>query len=335
LSKHSPIDDELLINYLLDEVDPITRNVVEQWLHESKENLDYYNQFKRVWEESKLLMPENIPDTEDAWQRLSTKMKTNAQPKLRITWRRMMSAAAAVLLFFLGLYFLWPNSPKSPSNIARVEQVDTTLEYKKISSTTESLVDTLSDQSIVTLNHSASLSVPTQFASHERRVQLKGEAFFSITPDKTKPFFIETQNQVEIKVLGTSFNVKSYADFTEVVVETGTVQLRKFDKLIVLHANEMVRIDNMDSTMQVKKSRDKLYKYYRSREFECDNTPLWKVVEVLNEAYEDSIIIENKELKKMPLTARFSNESLESVLNVLSETFEIKVEKKGNNYILK
>jgi transmembrane sensor len=135
--------------------------------------------------------------------------------------------------------------------------------------------------------------------------------------------------------LGTSFNVKSYADFTEVVVETGTVQLRKFDKLIVLHANEMVRIDNMDSTMQVKKSRDKLYKYYRSREFECDNTPLWKVVEVLNEAYEDSIIIENKELKKMPLTARFSNESLESVLNVLSETFEIKVEKKGNNYILK
>jgi ferric-dicitrate binding protein FerR (iron transport regulator) len=78
-----------------------------------------------------------------------------------------------------------------------------------------------------------------------------------------------------------------------------------------------------------------LYKYYRSKQFECDNTPLWKVVEVLNEAYEDTIVIENNELKKLTLTAQFNNESLESVLDVLSETFEFQVEKKGKKYILK
>ncbi|MBK7588016.1 MAG: DUF4974 domain-containing protein [Bacteroidetes bacterium] len=87
-------------------------------------------------------------------------------------------------------------------------------------------------------------------------------------------------------------------------------------------------MDKEDSTIVVEKNKDKLYKYFRSKEFECDNTSLWRVVEVLNEAYGDSVVIGRSDLKSLTLTTRFDNESLESILEIISETFEINVEKK-------
>jgi ferric-dicitrate binding protein FerR (iron transport regulator) len=85
----------------------------------------------------------------------------------------------------------------------------------------------------------------------------------------------------------------------------------------------------------VQKHRDKLYRYYRDKHFECDNTPLWKVVEVLNEAYGDSVRIDNKALRTLTITTRFDEQELENILDIIAETFEIKVEKEGGIYHLK
>ena len=62
---------------------------------------------------------------------------------------------------------------------------------------------------------------------------------------------------------------------------------------------------------------------------------LWKFVEILNEAYDDSVTIENKALRSEVLTTRFDNESLSQILSIISETFDITVEKQGHHYILK
>lgn len=334
MSKFLKITDEILINYLLQELDSETTVLVNEWLSESEENAQYYQQFQKVWEQSKILQSSQIPNEEDAWKRLDVKLKNRNSFKLGYT-TQLLFAAAASLLLMIGVYVFWPKAKMEVPIVKELPKKDSLIPQKSIASNEQILIDTLADKSVVTLNRKAILDAPESFAQNERRVRLRGEAFFNIEPDKSKPFIIETESQVEIKVLGTSFNVKSYADFTEVIVETGTVQLKKYNKLITLHANEMVRIDNADSTLKVKKTKDKLYRYFRSREFECENTPLWKVVEVLNEAYEDTIIIGNQDLKKMTLTTRFSNESIESVLSVLSETFDIKVEQKGNQLILK
>jgi transmembrane sensor len=330
LSKKLHIEDDLLVKYLLEETSMQETIEVENWLAASDENQHYFNQLKTIWDESKSLDIVIPINEEEAWMRLKSKM---IQPK-RSVFRMMTFAAAASVLLMIGLYLFF-NQNNNKGNEVMVHTVGDTIKQQIIFSDKMTLIDTLSDLSIVTLNKHTELKAPTVFEGQERRVSLKGEAFFSITPNKEKPFIIETQNQVEIKVLGTSFNVKAYNEYTEVIVETGTVQLKKFNKVILLHPNERARINNDDSTIVVIKSNNKLYKYYRSKQFECDNTPLWKVVEVLNEAYEDTIVIENNELKKLTLTTQFNNESLESVLDVLSETFEFHVEKKGKKYILK
>jgi ferric-dicitrate binding protein FerR (iron transport regulator) len=80
--------------------------------------------------------------------------------------------------------------------------------------------------------------------------------------------------------------------------------------------------------------KDKLYNYYRTKEFVCDNTPLWKLVAVLNEAYGSNIMISNEATKNMMITTTFYNQPLDVVLNVIHETLGITVVKKDNSIIL-
>jgi len=195
------------------------------------------------------------------------------------------------------------------------------------------LSDTLSDGSVVTVNKGSSISYQSKFKGETRRVSLKGEAFFNVTPNKKKPFVISV-NDVQITVVGTSFNVKTINGSTEVVVETGIVKVTRAGKTVELRANEEATVGAKDSVMTKEKVSDQLYKYYRTKEFVCDDTPLWKLVEIINEAYNSHIVIGNPALKNMSITTTFNNESLEQVLNVISITFNIKIIKEGDTIIL-
>jgi len=67
----------------------------------------------------------------------------------------------------------------------------------------------------------------------------------------------------------------------------------------------------------------------------CDNTPLWQLVEVVNEAYGANIMIEDSTLKQLPISASFNNQSLETILQVIEKTFQIKVENRDDSILLK
>ena len=162
---------------------------------------------------------------------------------------------------------------------------------------------------------------------------MKGEAFFNVKPDKKKPFII-TVNDVQVEVVGTSFNIKNEYGSTEVIVETGIVRVTKNGKTIELVAGEKLLLAVDDSIATKETVSDKLYNYYRSKEFVCDNTPLWKLVEVLNEAYDANINIGRKELNDFRLNTTFNNESLDKVLEIIHLTFDITVVRKDGQIIL-
>ncbi len=330
--------DELLVKYMLNECSTDEQQHVEEWLHDDEANQSYYKHFQLIWNTSSSLATETNINPQASWQRLKPKLHPHTN-KLQLHRYVYYAAAAMVLVLALWIVFKPHSSQRLPQQ--EIVHSDTILpslpsiDKIQIAATTQPKIDTLSDHSIVTLNRHATLTHPKEFQGNERRVQLQGEAFFSIAPNKQKPFFIETGDKVEIRVVGTSFNVKTTQDYTEVIVETGIVEVRHFNKLLILHQHERAKIKKNDSTIHVEKNKDKLYRYYRDRQFECDNTPLWKFVEILNEAYDDSVTIENKNLRSEVLTTRFDNESLSQILSIISETFDITVEKKGHHYILK
>jgi transmembrane sensor len=318
------ITDDLLVKYMLGEATEEERQLVEAWMNSSDTNKKQFEDFKIIWEESKRLTTVSTLDEDEAWKRFKNR---TSQPKqhalvrpIRPTnWLRI--AALFIIVIGAGYFGYKLFSEKPVQNIV-------------VASHQTTLTDTLPDGSIVTLNKNSSLDYPSRFKNDTRTIALKGEAFFDVTPNKQKPFIIHV-NDVTIKVVGTSFNVRSVNGITEVIVETGIVQVSRKNKTVELRPKEKIKISTQDSSMVKDKEEEKLYNYYRSKEFVCDGTPLWKLVKVLNEAYDTNIVIENPKLRSLPLDTTFDNESLDRILEIISATFDIKVFKEKDRIILR
>lgn len=319
--------DELLVKYLLNEANEAEQQQVNAWITASADNKKYYDHFSLIWEKSKKHAVTSTIDTDVAWQKFQQHVQKNETgsakiielPRRSMGWMRI----AAMLVILLGSAWMLYNI----IGLGKPEMI-------AIRSEDKVLIDTLPDGSIVTLNKNSSLSYPASFKGNTRDIALTGEAFFDVTPDKSKPFIISV-NDVKVRVVGTTFNVKNTAERTEVVVETGIVEVSKKNNGIKVMPKEKAVVLK-DKAMPVKESStDELYNYYRTREFVCNGTPLWRLVDVLNEVYNADIVIENEQLKNLPLTTTFHNETLDSILSVVGETFNIKVERNGNRIILK
>ena len=295
-----------------------------EWMNESTTNKEHYYQLKKIWDSSKELAAGSTVDVNKAWERFQNRVADqNESPKIlrrsRFSWMRV--AASVILLAGLGIaaYYLFNNNSAPKEIIAQTTQ--------------NVLTDTLSDGSVVTLNKQSTITYPSKFKGNTRAIALKGEAFFNVAPDKKKPFIISV-NDVQVTVVGTSFNIKSEGGNTEVIVETGIVRVTRSGKTVELIAGEKIAMTANDSNATKEKVTDKLYNYFRSKVFVCDDTPLWKLVQVLNEAYDAKISIGRKELNDMRLTSPFYNESLEKVLEVIHLTFDITVIKKEDGQII-
>jgi len=315
------ITDDLLVKYLLGEASPQEVQDVEAWSGESADNRGYLEQLRLVWETSKRLAPALAADEGAAWQRFKTRVEKERPPVRSIVrsmgWLRI--AALFVIIAGAALLFYLTTQEAAVQNL--------TLTAKQ-----EALIDTLSDGSVVTLNKHSSLTYPDRFEGSQRVVTLNGEAFFSVTPNKAKPFLIRV-NDVTVKVVGTSFNIRSQNGKTEVIVETGIVEVIHKNNVLRLKPKEKAVVQK-DSAMVKTAETEKLYNYYRTKEFVCDNTPLWKLVAVLNEAYGANIVIENEALRSLPLTTTFNNESLDRILEIIRTTFDITITHQNDKIIL-
>jgi transmembrane sensor len=311
--KFDHINDDLLVKYLLGEASEEERLQVEAWMASDAANKKQYEDFKTIWEESKQLALVSIVDENAAWQRFKHRVQ---QPKEKAVVRTMKSPAwlriAALFIVIAGAGYL-------AYNLLDEKPIETIV----VASNKVPLVDTLPDGSVVTLNKNSQLDYPSKFNGETRTISLKGEAFFNVMPDKQKPFIIHV-NDVKVRVVGTSFNVKSVNGITEVIVETGIVQVIRNNKMVELRSKEKTKLTQQDSVLMKEKEQDKLYNYYRSKEFVCNATPLWKLVQALNEAYDVHIEIENPKLRGEPLTVTFNNESLDRIIDVIEKTFNIK-----------
>jgi transmembrane sensor len=313
------MNDDLLIKYLLEEADAGEREQVKSWLAASDENRKEFERFELIWNRSKELEQVSNADPGLAWERFKERVSSRenrVRPIRRsFTWLRI----AAVLLITAGAWSFY-NLFDGYNTIEARELVRT---------------ETLPDGSEVTLNRHSVISYQKDFSGKSRHVLLEnGEVFFEVQPDTLKPFIIEA-GEVSVLVLGTSFNVKHTDLLTEVIVETGKVQVSLGDQHLELQPGEKVRLTDADPVLRKQANTDKLYNYFRSNLFVADNTPLWRVVEVLNEAYDIHIVIEDPEIRNLPLSTTFKNEPIDNIIHIITETFKISAVYEDGKIILK
>jgi len=257
-------NDELLIKYLAGETTADERILAETWIKAGAENGKHFEHLKFLWDESQKLARASSINEELAWncfrQRIKKEYDETVKPKPGFQWLKVALVfllVTAAALF--GPYFFTHHTDtrytsvavnNSPATIVRSATVDNTR------------TDTLQDGSVITLNKYSILNYPQAFNGHVRNVELTGEAFFSVKHDPDKPFMVKA-NDVFITVLGTSFNVKTDIDKTEVIVETGIVNVKKQSHSISLYPGERLTLRRTDTTFRKELNKDTLYRSYR------------------------------------------------------------------------
>ncbi|MTI41180.1 FecR family protein [Fulvivirga lutimaris] len=188
-------------------------------------------------------------------------------------------------------------------------------------------VFTLPDNSTITLNKNSTLAYNKDFGATDRKVKLTGEAFFEITPNKKKPFIIDTE-ETRVQVLGTSFNINAIdSDKTEVTVATGlvsmtaletkaSVKLSPGDKGVLLHSrNELTSSSNDDINFMA----------WKTKTITFENTDLAEVVSTLNHVYNIKLNMVEGVGTNCKVSVTFDHQTLDAVLNVLESTLELEV----------
>lgn len=182
----------------------------------------------------------------------------------------------------------------------------------------------LHDGTVVWLNARSILRYPNQFAANERKVELDGEAFFEVRHDEEVPFIVSTE-KIDIKVLGTKFNVFAYKgreEFTASLVE-GSVKVYKEnneDKALYIQPNESAELisgqlmktqfDNTDFLLW----KDGIYAF--------DDVTFQDIMKKLELYYDVTIIVKNNNLSKFRFSGKFrQRDGVESVLHTLQKVY--------------
>jgi ferric-dicitrate binding protein FerR (iron transport regulator) len=199
----------------------------------------------------------------------------------------------------------------------------------------------LPDGSKIQINSGTIFSYNKDFLNN-RLVKLTGEAFFDVTKLKGKQFVVQLSNGFQIKVLGTSFGVKSYKeDFKiEASLIEGKIELLSkelIQKTLIIKPNSTAIIDKKTKSIHIIKDKGYTAKTlsWKSDTFHFENDYLLDIINDFNRNFNTKIEIQSDELKKTIFTASFKKgTSLETMLANLSLTGNFKVSKIDTNHFI-
>lgn len=193
---------EVLHRFFMGNVTVQEGMAIKAWVERSEENKRTFIKERRLFDALMLQDEKKFVAT--------TKQKS----RLLTFAYRGMKIAAVVMITLISYHIL-------QTNIENQEQPALTAVSVPAGQRTQV---TLSDGTQVWLNACSYLYYPAQFNKEERRVILKGEGYFDVTPNKEKPFIVETE-QYNVEVLGTQFNVDAYNEVFETALMKGSVRV--------------------------------------------------------------------------------------------------------------
>ncbi|SMD38025.1 FecR family protein [Reichenbachiella faecimaris] len=313
--------EEQLVKYFSGNLTSEEKQKIEEWRCESDTNASEFLEFHRAWKFS----AELEIDAKGALNTIMSRIEDHegVVKSANFSIGTYFKYAAVAILAIGVLFFGREAFVKAPQQLA-VESLNN-LE-----------IIALPDGSVVTLSENSSLSYSEKFVGDTRSVTLKGKAFFDVKRDESKPFIVNT-DQSKIEVLGTSFlvNTESENALTEVMVKTGRVAVSKKEsrpsEKIELIAGEVGRLVEHAGVFEKSTIENYNYLAWKTKLIEFNNEELSSVLETLREVYSVKIVVSNEKIYDCHMSAKFDNQPVESVLEILSRTFNLDLTKSGKN----
>ena len=195
----------------------------------------------------------------------------------------------------------------------------------------------LADGTRVWMNAKSSLRYPVAFHGKERVVYAEGEIYLEVARDEKHPFFVML-NGMKVEVLGTSFNVNSYADedYAEVTLVEGRVAAHVDDKSYDLLPSRQLRWDKKNESVDIRIVNVDDYIAWKRGQYVFKGRSLEEVAKVLERWYDMEIIFEDEKSKKTVYTGVINKEeNFDAFVLRLRETSSLSCRMESNRLYIK
>ena len=317
------VDAELLLKFVSGSSSLEESERVLEWIAESEENAAAYSRIKNYWvlERYKTFNTESVSSLAGV-----PPFQQDKLPRSIVNYKKILSIAATIaLIITLSALILF--SHKDSRDLIPGQSM-AKFEYH-VNSGVKGFVD-LPDGSRVWLNSSSSLKCPQKFDSLERVVEIEGEGYFEVVPNKDWPMYVKTSKGYGVKVTGTSFNLSSYSNDNKLVVTliAGSVSIvhEENKSEIKLKPDEQITIVEKELPKLTKKANVEYNTAWKKGYLLFDNTPMQEVIRKVERWYGVNVMVKDSSIMEYRFTANFRSESISQVLEILKLSSNIKYE---------
>ena len=302
---------DFLRKYFTGGLTPHEETQVQEWLVEHSDDPQVQDALMTIMSE---LEAEDMALSSAAFADVCKRLGLNRRSRLGSIVRKVsrwaLGVAACLILPLLGAFL--------HSTFFSEQQVEW-VENKVPHGQTEELM--LADGTCLYLNAGSRITYPSNFTGDERKVFIEGEVYAEVASDPEHPFVISS-GDVEVKVLGTTFNYKAYdsSECVELILLDGSVQMeisaKNRSRQLELQPGEMVQYDRKSGEIELKNVNPLQYKgFHENGAIHFFNLRLSDIVSDLERIFGTKVVLLDESLADTRYFAWFTNnETLEQIL---------------------
>lgn len=325
---NSQLNEEIMVRFLTGECTEEELRGVNTWLEESDENVRELFRIEEIYHLSKLSKTAGEAETGKAEKALFKRLEKEETQRTKVrrmhSWVRYAALFTGVFLIAgLGHYIYREYS--EVSNLVAVTAQD---EIKEL---------TLPDGTKVWLNKHTTLKYPRTFSNKGRDIYMEGEAYFEVVRDQQRPFIVKS-DAMQVRVLGTTFNLKSermnHSAVATLVKGEIEVKGNRDEGMIVLSPGQMAELNGVTRRLVVKQVDTAIEKWH-TNEFDFNKADIFTVARTLENSYNVKIILspamDSSKTYSGPLKRK---DSLEEMLKQVQNSIPIEYKIVGNSVFL-
>jgi transmembrane sensor len=304
---------QLIGKYLAGKESREDLDTLDKWINQSVDNQKLFNLLKEEKNMADSFDEFEAVNKEIAWKSYMEKVENLSLRRLIARWK-----FAAVFFFLVGCsgilgYLIKENAGKFQAASESFTTVSTN--YGQNSKVI------LPDSSVVWIDSGTTLSYNTNFGVNDRRVKLKGQAFFHVARNEHMPLTV-TCDDLGVRVLGTRFDVSAYPEDQNisVILESGSVELFKTkdqSTIQTLKPGERAEFDTKFRKLSVGKVDVYNYTSWKDGVLIFKDEPMANVFDKLRRRYDIDIEVKSDKVKQLVFNATIVNESVEEIFDLM------------------
>lgn len=329
MQSEDKIFEDLMIDYLSGEISEVNQQQLSDLI---KSNIDLKVRFDEML---KLRAISFVPVLESERQANYKKLleQINYTPTINIFRSRMSNFRSIAAIFILVIsvsvasFYIYKDFASPADNTICYET------FSPIGSQTKII---LPDSTVVWLNSGSSLKYSQSFGRKNREVSLYGEGYFEVKKDKTKPFYVLTDS-LNVRVLGTIFNVKAYNEDTNVTVNliegSVDVSLPKANNegSLIMKSNDRLVFNKQTKKVELSKTDASRSALWTTGKLCFVDATIEQISKDLERKYNIKINIDNDKIKKELFSGSLNlNLSLKEILSYIDVDKKFKVKQVGD-----